>query len=488
MSQIRALAGQTAIYGLSSIVGRLLNYLLVPLYTRIFSPAEYGVVSEFYAYITFLMVLYSYGMETSFFHFINRKDRKENIYGNAQFTLLVSTAGLTIALLLFAGPIASSLGYTQHPEYIRWFAWILAFDTLSTLPFARLRQQNKAMRFAVIKLLGIFINIGLNLYFLWYLPSTGSDLFKPAMGASYVFIANLAASGITLLLLFPEMRNMKGDFHWPLVKEMLVYGFPLLIAGFAGMINETLDRAILKYLITDRTTAMEQLGIYSACYKLSILMTLFVQTFRYAAEPFYFSQQHKENAKALFARVMNYFVFIGCFIFLGVMLYLDIIKLFIGENFYSGLKVVPILLAANLFLGIYLNMSIWYKLSGRTSFGAWLSILGAIITIVFNLWLIPVMGFMGAAWATLICYSTMMVLSFLKGQEVYPVPYETGKLFFMMAVAVVLWQLYALAKHQFDLSIYIWWIVSGIILILYFGGMWKYLGGMRHLPLFNRKK
>lgn len=488
MSQLRALAGQTAIYGLSSIVGRLLNYLLVPLYTRIFAPAEYGVVSEFYSYITFLIVVYALGIETAFFHFVNKKTKQENVYGNAQATLFASTGFFTALLLLFAEPIAGGLGHPEHPEYIRWFALILAFDTLTTLPFARLRQQNKALRFALIKLLGLFINIGLNLFLLLLLPSLKGAGVDTTLGVGYVFISNLAASGITALLLIPEMKSAKGKIHWPMIKEMLVYGFPLLIAGFAGMINETLDRAVLKYLIRDPHTAMEQLGIYSACYKLSILMTLFVQTFRYAAEPFYFSQQHKENSRPLFSRVMNYFVLAGCVIFLVVMFYMDIVKLFIGEKFHGGLNVVPILLAANLFLGIYLNLSIWYKLSGRTAYGAWLSIVGALITIVFNLWLIPEMGYTGAAWATFICYLTMMGLSYLKGQQVFPVPYELKKLLFMMGSTALLWYLYEAGRVAFPLTTAVWWAISGGVILLYFGGMWRYLGGRNQLPLFSRSK
>ncbi len=488
LSQLRALAGQTAIYGLSSIVGRLLNYLLVPLYTRIFSPADYGVVSEFYSYTTFLMVFYTLGLETAFFHFSNKKLKQDNVYGNAQISLSVTTGFFTVILLLFASPIASALGYADHPEYIRWFALILAFDTLSTLPFARLRQQNKALRFALIKLSGIFINIGLNLFFLLALPLQHTDASGIANGVGYVFLSNLVASGVTLLFLFPELRDMRGTINKDIIKEMFIYGFPLLIAGFAGMINETLDRAILKYLVTDPASAMEQLGIYSACYKLSILMTLFVQTFRYAADPFYFSQQNKENARQLFAAIMNYFVLAGCIIFLGVMCYMDIVKHFIGESFHSGLHVVPILLAANLFLGIYLNLSIWYKLSGQTFYGAGLSIAGAIITIAFNIWLIPVMGYTGAAWATLICYSTMMILSFYKGQQVYAIPYETGRILFMMASTAALWLLYEYGRKMLPLTSVIWGIISAIIILVYFGFMWKYLGGMKRLPLLKSGK
>ncbi len=487
MSQLRALAGQTAIYGLSSIVGRLLNYLLVPLYTRVFLPEQYGIVSEFYAYISFLMVVYTLGLETAYFHFSNNKLKQENVFGHAQFTLTCTTAFFTLLLLLFASPIAAGIGHPEHPEYVRWFAWILAFDTLSTLPFARLRQQNKALRFALVKLGGIFINIGLTLLLLLVLPSTSLLPGDSTAAVGYVFIANLAASGCTLLLLLPELRQMRTGFKWSLIRELVTYGFPLLIAGLAGMINETLDRAILKYLIPDQRLALEQLGVYSACYKLSILMTLFVQTFRYAAEPFYFSQQHKENSRELFARVMEYFVLIGCCIFLVVMFYMDIIKFFIGENFHSGLGVVPILLMANLCLGIYLNLSIWYKLSGKTGYGAWLSVLGALITVVFNLWLIPSMGYTGAAWATLFCYGSMLVFSYLKGQQVWSVPYNTTRLLMMLGLTVVVWLVWEQLRIFFPLDALRWSGISLLLLFAYFGTWWKLLGGQTDFLRFPEK-
>lgn len=486
LSQLRALAGQTAAYGLSSIVGRLLNYLLVPLYTRIFSPAEYGIVSEFYAYVTFLLVIYSYGMETAFFHFVNRKHKQENVYGHAQFLLVCTTTLLTSILLLFSGSIATAIGYPDHPEFIQWFAGILAIDTLCVLPFARLRQQGKAIRFAGIKLGGIAVNIAFNLFFLWILPGQEQVDLSGGSGASYVFLANLVASAVVFLFLVPALRDCKLAFDPNLSKEMFVYAIPLLVAGFAGMINETLDRAILKYLISDPRVAMEQLGIYSACYKLSILMTLFVQTFRYAAEPFYFAQQHKEESKRLFANVMNYFVFAGCVIFLVVLVYLDLFKHFIGPRYYSGLHVVPVLLAANLFLGIYLNMGIWYKLSGKTGYGAWLSLIGAIVTVVFNLWLIPVMGIAGAAWATLFCYLIMMVLSWLKGKEIYPVPYEIGKLIAMLLSAFALWQLFEFLRVALEWDAVRSRVFGGLILATFVGTFWSWLGGWKRFRLFSK--
>lgn len=483
MSQLKKLAGQTAIYGLSSIIGRLLNYLLVPLYTRIFDPAAYGVVSEFYAYVTFLMILYTYGMETALFHFSHKRPDAEKVYGNGLTTLLLSSSLLSGALILFSAPLSSYLGYAEHPEYITWFALILAFDALTALPFAKLRLEGKAKQFAGLKLLNIFVNIGLNLFFLLALPHLAkanpdgffAGIYNPGMGVGYVFLANLLASGITFLLLMPHYKRANSSPDWHTVKEMLVYAWPLLIAGFAGMINETLDRAVLKYLVTDRASAMEQLGIYSACYKLSILMTLFVQTFRYAADPFFFAQQHKEDSRKLFARIMNYFVLTCSVIFLGVMLFIDVVKLFIGEKFHSGLKVVPILLLANLCLGIYLNLSMWYKLSGKTRYGAWLSILGATVTIAFNFLLIPQLGYVGAAWATLICYSLMMVASYVKGQAVYHIPYQLNKLLVCIGLSIALWLIDAQIVSHVPMTIASGVMYHGMLLFLYIGLMWKYL-------------
>ncbi len=483
---LKKLAGQTAVYGLSSIVGRLLNYLLVPIYTRIFSPAEYGVVSELYAYVTFLMVLYTYGMETAYFHFTekNKKDPSswstEEVYGNGLFSLFSSSALFSSLLILFSQSVANKLGYPHHADYIKWFAWILALDAITALPFARLRKEGKAKRFASIKIINIILNISLNIFFLVicrqnYLHHTSSifNFYKPEYGVGYVFISNLIASFVTVLLLLPEFQSFSIKFNSKLLKEMLFYSFPLLIAGFAGMVNETFDRAVLKYLVPDKTTALQQLGIYSACYKLSILMTLFVQTFRYAAEPFFFSQQHKENSSELYARVMNYFVIVCSIIFLVVMLYLDGIKYFIGAQYHAGLKVVPVLLIANMCLGVYLNMSIWYKLTGQTRYGAFFSVIGAIITIVFLFLLIPPMGYMGAAWATLICYVSMMLISYFTGQKVYPIPYQVSKLLLYFGVALAIYFLSETMYKTLGLSELIRFSINTALLLIYTGWVYR---------------
>lgn len=440
MSVLKKLAGQTAIYGLSSILGRLLNYLLVPLYTRVFDTAEYGIVTQFYAYAAFLNILFTYGLETAFFRFSQTETGNRKVYSTALISVILTSGLFFILVWLSADRIATAFylaeGSSQPiPSFVIWFAGILATDAVTAIPFARLRQQNKAVKFAIIRLLNIGMNIGLNLYFLVY-RGAGADL-TTAVGS--VFLSNLLASLFTLLLLLPELFPVVEGFDASLWKRMAMYGLPLMVAGFAGMVNETFDRIMLPYLVKDPSTALEQLGVYGACYKLSILMTLFVQTFRYASEPFFFSQSQREDARQIYSRVMSWFV-IGCsFIFLLVMLYMEFFQHFIGAPFRSGLHVVPILLLANLFLGIYLNISIWYKLTGKTIWGAWFSVFGAGLTLLLNYLLIPTMGYTGAAWTTLVCYALMMAVSYGFGQRYYKVPYDLGIFLLSVSSAVVLW-------------------------------------------------
>jgi len=395
------------------------------------------------------MILFTYGMETSFFHFSEKETDRNKVYTTGALSLLGSSFFLSGIMILFSSSIASWIQYPKHPEYITWFALILALDALCALPFARLRQQNKAKRFAGIKIINILVNIGFNIFFLvlcpkWiheqgFLKELTDLVYSPKIEVGYVFISFLISSLVTLLFLLPEFRGLKIEFDSALWKQMIVYSFPLLIAGFAGMVNETFDRAVYKYLAPDKTVALKQLGIYSACYKLSIVMTLFIQTFRYAAEPFFFSQRKNENNKLVYARVMKYFIITCSFIFLVVMLYIDIFKLFIGEDFRKGIAVVPILLLANMCLGIFYNLSMWYKLTGQTRFGAYFSILGAVLTIILLWSLIPSMGYMGAAWATLIVYAAMMVLSYVTGQKHYRIDYDLGANFTIIGLALIIY-------------------------------------------------
>ncbi len=436
MNPFKKLAGQTAIYGLPTIVGRLLNYLLVPLYTRVFVPEEYGVVTEIYAYVAFLFVVLTYGMETSFFRFSTTGQDKKKVYGTSLFSLSITSSLFVLIVFLFSQGIASSMGYPGNPEYIRWFALILASDALCSIPYAYLRLNNKALRFAIVKITNIVVNIFLNLLFIAFIPqilksSPDSSLagfvnsiYDPGIGVGYIFISNLIASLVTLIMLLPAMTGISFKPDKQLLLNMLKYGWPLLIFGFAGIINETFDRIILKHLLPPESNPMAQLGIYGACYKISILMTLFIQTYRYAAEPFFFDHSTSKNAKETYARLMHYFIIVCLFIYLIIMLNLDIVLHFIGPEFREGAAVIPILLWANLFLGVFYNLSVWFKLTDRTATGATISIAGAVITLVFNFLLIPEMGYMGAAWATFICYFFMMVTSWYLGKKYYPVNYD----------------------------------------------------------------
>jgi len=439
VNPLKKLLGQTAIYGLSSIVGRLLNYLLVPLYTRYFTTAEYGEVTLLYAYVAFLLIVLTYGMETAFFRFSQRHPDKSAVYSTSLISLLISSS-LFVGLMLFnAQTIADALSFSAHPEYIYYFALILGLDALSAISFAKLREQNRAVRFATIRLFNIFVNIGLNLFFIVYCPLAiannlqGAEwiqsIYSQDIGIGYIFISNLVASALTLLLFVPEMITSTWQFDWALWRKMMRYALPLMVAGLAGITNETIDRILLKYLLPDHL-ADSEIGLYSAFYKLSIIMTLFVQTFRFAAEPFFFAQEKETNAKAVYALVMKYFTIVTAFIFLLVTIYYDVVKQFIGADFHDerGAIIVPILLLANLFLGLYYNLSVWYKLTEKTLFGAYMSLFGAAITIVLNLLLIPKLGFIGSAWATLACYFLMVLCSYFLGRKHYPIPYPLGRM------------------------------------------------------------
>ena len=448
MNALKKLAGQTVIYGLSSVVGRLLNYLLVPLYTRYFLPEEYGIVVEMYAYVAFLVVFLTYGIETAFFRYSNKISDKERVYSTSLISLLTTSTIFIIIVYISSQPIANWLQYPENPEYVKYFALIIGLDAISSISFAKLREMNKATRFALIRLVNIFVNIGLNLFFIIYCPYAlekglsssefVNSVYSKEVGVGYIFIANLIASIVTLLMLLPQMLKSVWVFDKILWTKMMVYALPLLIAGLAGMTNETIDRVLLKHLLSPETNVNSELGLYGAFYKLSVLMVLFIQTFRFAAEPFFFAQEKDKNSKKTYADVMKYFVIITCFIFLVVTMFYEHIILFLGSNYHDprGFKVVSILLAANLFLGIYYNLSVWYKLSEKTKYGAYLSILGAAVTIILNFTLIPIIGFVGSAWATLSCYFIMTVASYFLGNKHYKIPYNLRAVFFYLVLVL----------------------------------------------------
>lgn len=490
MNSLRQLISQTAIYGLSSILGRFLNYLLVPLYTYTFSASEYGVVSEFYAYAGFFAVLLVCGLETGYFRFRQKPEfASETVYANGLSILLLLNLLFVIGVIYWQQVLASALRYPEHPEYLVWFACILALDAITALPFARLRAENRAWRFAGIRMTEILITIGLNLFLLLLCPklyvqfpdSVIAALYDPSLGVAYIFLANLAASICKLLLLLPQFKAVSIQFNWQLLGAMGRYSLPMVIIGFAGMINEMLDRAILKIMLPfDLATNLKLLGIYGACYKLSILMSLFVQAFRYAGEPFFFSYAGRADANRTYALVMQYFVLAGMFIFLLVMLFIDFFKYFIGEEFRTGLSVVPILLLANLCLGIYVNLSVWYKLSDRTGLGAWVSLAGAGLTVGLNVWWIPIWGFVGSAWATLACYSVMVCLSWGLGQLYYPVKYPIGKmsLYIGLGLTIYVAHLYLIDVYQCNV-----WLSGSLGLLVYL----SFAGVSEIRPLLSKR-
>lgn len=440
---IKSLAGQTAVYGMGTIVPRLLNYMLVPIYTRVFEDqATYGQITELYAYIAFLMVFLTYGMETAFFRYAQKNDPKK-VFNTTMSAILLTTAVFLLFVFLFYNSIADWMQYSGNSEYILIVALIVAFDAVSAIPFAMLRKLNKARKFAIIRLVNVFLTVGLNLLTIIAFPVFFTQMAMQWFGNEtglviWVFISNFLASVLSLLMLGSLFRSFKWSFDSVLLKAMLRYAWPILVIGLAGMVNEMLDKILLKYLLKPEEQPMVQLGIYGANYKLGVLMTLFIQMFRFAAEPFFFAEAEKKDAPHLFARVMNYFVIVGLLIFLVVMLYMDIFKILIGERYREGLYIVPIVLMANLVNGVYYNLAIWYKLTDRTLSGAYIALGGAVITIALNVLLIPSFGYHGAAWTRLLTYVLMMLVSFYWGQKVYKIPYNVGRLLVYAAVALLL--------------------------------------------------
>jgi O-antigen/teichoic acid export membrane protein len=453
LSSLKNLAGQTAIYGVTNILGRLLNYLLVPLYTAVLSPRAYFPVTVIYAWIPFLSVIFTYGMETSFFRFSQNQPERKKVLSASSISLVISTLFFTFLLINYRHKLALWMDLGDHPEYIIYFALILAFDTLTAIPFANLRLQNRPMRYSIVKLVNIMVNIGLNIFFLigcpWMLKHNitwVSSFYDPSLGVHYIFISNLVASGITMLFLLPEILGIQWKIDKDIWERMIQYSMPLIIVGLAGMVNETLDRAFFlpRYLPYSTEQNQVMIGIYGANYKLSILITLFIQAFRMGAEPFFFQNAEAQNAKQTYARVMKYFVIILSIMFLFVSMYISVWKLLFlrQEVYWQGLYVVPTLLLANIFLGIYYNLSIWFKLSNQTTMGAYITVVTAILAFILNIWWIPILGYYGSALATMVCYGVQMCICYRLGQKYYPIPYATKKLFSIILLALLFYGAY----------------------------------------------
>lgn len=478
MSGIKKLAGQTIWYGVSSIAARFINYLLTPYLTYKFTTEEYGEMSVLYAFIPFMNVIFTYGMETGFFRFAQNSD-KGKVYSTTSLSLIYSTLLLSLLLVAFNKPLSELLGVANRPEYLIIAAVIIALDALTTIPFAKLRQEGKPRKFAVIKFLGVFINIGATVFFLTVGPDLAKThpddflghIYKKEWTVGYLLLANLIQNIIVFLVLSREFWGFKFKFDKQLWREMIVYSMPLIIAGLGGMINETADRImLLKWWQpgAGEANADAQVGIYSACYKLSILISLGVQAFRMGAEPFFFKQSMNENAPRTYARVMKFFVITVCLMFLFVVLYLDIWKHFIrNKEMWVGLKVVPILLLANMFLGIYYNLSIWYKLGNKTISGAYITLIGAAVTVLINYIFIPEYGYVACAWATFACYGIMMAISYIWGQKSYRIPYATNKLIAYIVIAVACFFIHHFVVNAYPL-IWINYGLATVLFLLYF--------------------
>ena len=447
MNPIRQLFNQTAVYGMGTVVPRLLNYIvLTPFFTRIFKLGEYGVVTELYAYVVFLMVILTYGMETGYFRYAEKNKDPDEVYTTSLVSLFITSLSFIVAVLIFSGNIADILDYSDNPEYIVMIGLIVGIDAFTAIPFARLRQKNKAVKFAFIKIISIVINITLNFFLLYFIPKYDlnekykiiSSIYSTDIGVGYVFVSNLVASLISLLLLLGEIMKVRIKFNKKLWKELIYYSLPLLVAGLAGTINEALDRIMIKHLITGELKPLEQLGIYGANYKIAVLMQLFIQMFRFAAEPFYFARAKEKNAEKLFADVMKYFVVVCMIIFLMVNLYIDVFKHFIGKDYYAGLYIVPIILYAIFLLGLFFNISIWYKLNNLTHYGAIITITGALITLGINWIFIPKYGFSASACAHFVCYFTMVIISYFLGQKFYRIPYDLKAIILYAILPVVI--------------------------------------------------
>jgi O-antigen/teichoic acid export membrane protein len=456
LSNIKKLFGQAAIYGASSIFGRAINFLLVPLYTAVFEPEAYGIVTELYAYVAFLMIVYLFGLETAFFRFSSKYENKKSIYRISVTLTFVLSILFSGFLLFFSDSLAATLEYPGQGVYIRWLAYILALDTLVSIPFAQLRQEGRAIKFASFKILNILLNVGFNLFFLigcpWLLTEYPDIqlqwIYTPEIGVGYVFLSNLLASVATFLFFTKSWIRFRFGWNYELIKSILAYAAPLVIIGFAGVINEMLSRAILKYRLPEGyypgLTNLAVLGIFGACYKLSMLMNLAVQAFRYAYEPFFFSKSSDKDSPETFASVMDAFILFGCLAVMGLSLVLpEVAPLVLRRTDYlSALHIVPALLLGGLFLGIYYNLSVWYKLTDRTHYGAIVSVTGAVVTILLNWFLIPVLGYEGSALATVLTYLSMVLMSFLWGRKFYPVPYKIGKavwyLFYSLSFLIAL--------------------------------------------------
>jgi len=459
MSEMKSLAKDTAIYGLSSIIGKFLNYLLVPLYTYALARTDdYGIVTNLYAWTALLLVLLTYGMETGFFRFANREDYDaKSVYKTAYWTLLSTSTLFALLVIVFQQPLAGVLGYADHAEFVAMMFVTVAVDAFASIPFAHLRNQKRPILFAALKLLFVILNIAFNLLFLVILGK--NDVF-------YVFLSNLMATGIQTLCLLPFTMPKGGRFDGKALKEMLRYSLPLLVLGVAGIMNQTLDRILFPYLYPGED-AQSQLGIYGACFKVAMVMMMFTQAFRYAYEPFVFSKHKDRQSVEAYADAMKYYIIFSYLILLGVIFYLDIFRYIVSSAYWEGLKIVPVVLWTYVFQGVYFNLSFWYKLTDETKWGAYFSLIGLCITLVLQIVGVPLIGYWASCGSSLVCYFVIMVLSYIIGQKKAPIPYDMKSIGGYTLLTFGLLAVYYYIRHYFNLNMWVLMAIGTFFIAVY---------------------
>ena len=493
MAGLKSLAKDTAIYGLSSIVGRFLNYLLVPLYTAVIPAASggYGVVSNVYAYTALILVLLTFGMETGFFRFANKQDENpDKVYANS----LIFVGGLSLIFIVlcmvFLHPISSLLEYPDHTDYVAMMVVVVALDSFQCIPFAYLRYKKRPVKFAAIKLFNIIGNICLNLFFLllcpWLYrvsPSSVDWFYNPDYLVGYIFVSNLIMSAVQMFFFIPELRGFSYRLDKPLMKRMISYSFPILIFGLVGILNQTVDKMIYPFLFDDRQEGLVQLGIYSATSKVALIMAMFTQAFRYAYEPFVFGKNKEGDNRKMYGAAMKYFFIFSLLAFLAVMFYMDILRYMVARDYWEGLSVVAIVMVAEIFKGLYFNLSFWYKLTDETQWGAYFSIIGCAVILVLNIWLVPTYGYVASAWASVAGYGVITLLSYLIGQKKYPVSYPLKQMAVYLVLAAVL---YVAGEEVVIANFWLRLAFRTILLLLFVAYIVKKDLPLKSIPVINR--
>lgn len=493
MAGLKSLAKDTAIYGLSSIVGRFLNYLLVPLYTAVIpaSTGGYGVVSNVYAYTALILVFLTFGMETGFFRFANKSgEHPEKVYANT----LIFVGGLSlifvILCMLFLHPISSLLEYPDHPDYIAMMVLVVALDSFQCIPFAYLRYKKRPIKFASIKLFNIIGNILLNLFFLLLCPwldvhahQLVSWFYRSEYLVGYIFVSNLIMSLVQMFFFIPELRGFSYRVDKVLLKQMISYSFPILVFGVVGILNQTIDKMIYPFLFDDRQEGLVQLGIYSATSKVAMIMAMFTQAFRYAYEPFVFGKNKEGDNRKMYSAAMKYFFIFSLLAFLAVMFYMDILRYMVARDYWEGLSVVAIVMGAEIFKGIYFNLSFWYKLTDETQWGAYFSIIGCAVILALNIWLVPTYGYVASAWASVAGYGVITLLSYIIGQKKYPVSYPLKDMAVYLILAAVL---FVLSQEVIISNVGLRLVFRTLLLLMFIAYILKKDLPLKTIPFVNR--